>query len=116
VVRQRLKRQAISPKLRALYGKGEMNLDQLYAFAIAEDHKRQERLWKITALQPQPRGAALAHYFFASRIGEQRGQRMAARVADRLCRIGHGELRFRAFSSTPRLRHRTQANASQLQL
>jgi hypothetical protein len=23
-----------------------MNLDQLYAFAIAEDHKRQERLWK----------------------------------------------------------------------
>jgi hypothetical protein len=68
VVRQRLKRQAISPKLRALYGKGEMNLDQLYAFAIAEDHKRQERLWKITALQPQPRGAALAHYFFASRI------------------------------------------------
>jgi hypothetical protein len=28
--------------------------------------------------------AALAHYFFASRIGEQRDQRMAARVADRL--------------------------------
>ena len=46
MVRQHLKRRAISPKLRALDGKGEMNLDQLYAFAIAEDHKGQQRLWK----------------------------------------------------------------------
>jgi hypothetical protein len=46
VVRQHLNLRAISPKLRALDGKGELNLDQLYAFAIAEDHKRQERLWK----------------------------------------------------------------------
>ena len=29
VVRQRLKRGAVSPKLRALYRKGDMNLDQL---------------------------------------------------------------------------------------
>ncbi len=46
VVRQRLKLGAVSPKLRALYRKGEMNLDQLSAFAITEDHKRQERVWK----------------------------------------------------------------------
>ncbi len=46
VVRQRLKLGAVSPKLRALYRKGDMNLDQLSAFAITEDHKRQERVWK----------------------------------------------------------------------
>ena len=46
VVRQRLKLGAVSPKLRALYRKGEINLDQLSAFAITEDHERQERVWK----------------------------------------------------------------------
>jgi len=46
VVRQRLKLGAISPKLMMLYRKGEMNLDQLSAFAITEDHERQERVWK----------------------------------------------------------------------
>jgi ParB family transcriptional regulator, chromosome partitioning protein len=45
VVRQRLKLGAVSPKLMALYRKGEMNLDQLSAFAITEDHARQERIW-----------------------------------------------------------------------
>jgi ParB family chromosome partitioning protein len=45
VVRQRLKLGAVSPKLRTLYRKGEMNLDQLSAFAITEDHERQERVW-----------------------------------------------------------------------
>jgi hypothetical protein len=44
---------------------------------------------------PSRAAAALAHYFFASRIGRQRGQRMAARVADRLRQaLGNGELRF----------------------
>jgi ParB family chromosome partitioning protein len=46
VVRQRLKLGAVSSKLMALYRKGEMNLDQLSAFAITEDHERQERVWK----------------------------------------------------------------------
>jgi len=46
VVRQRLKLGAVSPKLRALYRKGDMNLDQLSAFAITEDHEWQERVWK----------------------------------------------------------------------
>jgi ParB family transcriptional regulator, chromosome partitioning protein len=45
VVRQRLKLGAVSPKLRDLYRKGEMNLDQLSAFAITDDHERQERVW-----------------------------------------------------------------------
>jgi ParB family transcriptional regulator, chromosome partitioning protein len=46
VVRQRLKLGAVSPKLRDLYRKGDMSLDQLSAFAITEDHERQERVWK----------------------------------------------------------------------
>lgn len=45
VVRQRLKLGAVSPKLRDLYRKGDMNLDQLSAFAITDDHDRQERVW-----------------------------------------------------------------------
>ncbi|TWB86882.1 ParB family chromosome partitioning protein [Bradyrhizobium macuxiense] len=45
VVRQRLKLGAVSPKLRDLYRKGDMTLDQLSAFAITEDHERQERVW-----------------------------------------------------------------------
>jgi ParB family chromosome partitioning protein len=45
VVRQRLKLGAVSPKLRDLYRKGGMSLDQLSAFAITEDHERQERVW-----------------------------------------------------------------------
>jgi ParB family transcriptional regulator, chromosome partitioning protein len=46
IVRQRLKLGAVSPKLMALYRKGETNLDQLSAFAITEDHERQERVWR----------------------------------------------------------------------
>jgi ParB family transcriptional regulator, chromosome partitioning protein len=45
VVKQRLKLGVVSPKLRDLYRKGDMTLDQLSAFAITEDHARQERLW-----------------------------------------------------------------------
>jgi ParB family chromosome partitioning protein len=45
VVRQRLKLGAVSLKLMALYRKGAMNLDQLSAFAITDDHERQERVW-----------------------------------------------------------------------
>lgn len=46
VVRQRLKLGAVSPKLIALYRRAEMNLDQLSAFAITEDHEKQERVWR----------------------------------------------------------------------
>jgi ParB family chromosome partitioning protein len=59
VVRQRLKLGAVSPKLMALYRKGEMNLDQLSAFAITEDHERQERVWKELAPFNRSRHAIL---------------------------------------------------------
>ena len=46
VVRQRLKLARVSPKLIALYRKGEMPLDCLMAFAISDDHRQQEEIWK----------------------------------------------------------------------
>ena len=45
VVRQRLKLGAVSPALLTLYRAGDMNLDQLTAFTITDDHARQEQVW-----------------------------------------------------------------------
>jgi ParB family chromosome partitioning protein len=46
-VQRRLKLAAVSPKLLALYreGDGKINLDQLMALAISDDHAAQERVW-----------------------------------------------------------------------
>ena len=45
IVAQRLKLAVVSPKLIALYRKGEMTLDCLMAFTVSEDHKQQEKAW-----------------------------------------------------------------------
>lgn len=45
VVTQRLRLAAVSPALLEEYRKDEMNLDQLTAFAITDDHALQERVW-----------------------------------------------------------------------
>jgi ParB family chromosome partitioning protein len=42
VVRQRLRLGAVSPKLMEIYRAGDLSLDQLMAFAITDDHARQE--------------------------------------------------------------------------
>lgn len=44
-VAQRLKLAKLSPKLLDLYEQDEIKLDQLEAFAISEDHARQEQVW-----------------------------------------------------------------------
>jgi len=41
VVKQRMRRGAVSPKLLQVYRDGELTLDQLMAFAITDDHARQ---------------------------------------------------------------------------
>jgi ParB family chromosome partitioning protein len=46
VVKQRLKLAAVSPKLLDLYEKDEIKLDQLQAFAVSNDHARQEQVWE----------------------------------------------------------------------
>jgi ParB family chromosome partitioning protein len=45
-VRQRLRLGAVSPKLMQIYRDGELGLDQLMAFAITEDHARQEAVYE----------------------------------------------------------------------
>jgi ParB family chromosome partitioning protein len=45
VVHKRLKLAHVSPKLRALYRKGEMTLDHVMALAIRDDHAAQEEAW-----------------------------------------------------------------------
>jgi len=46
IVEQRLRLAVVSPRLIALYRKGEMTLDCLMAFTIADDHRQQEKTWK----------------------------------------------------------------------
>jgi ParB family chromosome partitioning protein len=46
VVRQRLRLGAVSPKLMQVYRDGNLALDQLMAFAITEDHARQEAAYE----------------------------------------------------------------------
>jgi ParB family chromosome partitioning protein len=46
VVRQRLRLAAVSPKLMQVYRDGDLTLEQLMAFAITEDHTRQEAVYE----------------------------------------------------------------------
>ena len=46
VVRQRLRLGAVSPRLMQIYRDGDLALDQLMAFAITEDHARQEAAYE----------------------------------------------------------------------
>jgi len=45
VVRQRLRLGAVSPVLMTIYRAGDLTLDQLMAFAVCEDHARQEQVY-----------------------------------------------------------------------
>lgn len=52
VVRQRLRLGAVSPKLMQVYREGGLTLDQLAAFAIIEDHTRQEDAFPEESANP----------------------------------------------------------------
>ena len=54
VVRQRLRLGAVSPKLMAVYREGGLTLDQLTAFAVSEDHARQEQVFEQLPYNRQP--------------------------------------------------------------
>jgi ParB family chromosome partitioning protein len=54
VVRQRLRLGAVSPKLMAIYRDGGLNLDQLMAFAVTEDHGRQEQVYEQLSFNRSP--------------------------------------------------------------
>lgn len=54
VVRQRLRLGAVSPKLMVIYREDRLTLDQLMAFAVSEDHDRQEQVFEQLAHNRQP--------------------------------------------------------------
>jgi len=54
VVRQRLRLGAVSPKLMQVYRDGGLSLDQLMAFAITEDHDRQEQVFDHLTYNREP--------------------------------------------------------------
>lgn len=45
-VRQRLRLAAVSPRLLEAFRDGEMEIDQLMAYCVCEDHARQESVWE----------------------------------------------------------------------
>ncbi|MCW5738166.1 MAG: ParB N-terminal domain-containing protein [Enhydrobacter sp.] len=46
IVRQRLKLASVSPKLLDLYAEDKLDLEQLMAFTVSNDHARQEQVWE----------------------------------------------------------------------
>ncbi|UXS53081.1 ParB N-terminal domain-containing protein [Agrobacterium tumefaciens] len=56
VVKQRLQLGAVSPKLMQVYRDGGLNLDQLKAFAITDDHARQEKVYENLGYNREPWG------------------------------------------------------------
>lgn len=54
VVKQRLKLGAVSPKLMQVYRDGELTLEQLQAFAITDDHARQEQVYAGLGYNREP--------------------------------------------------------------
>ncbi|WP_454918454.1 ParB/RepB/Spo0J family partition protein [Xanthobacter sediminis] len=54
VVRQRLRLGAVSPRLLQVYRDGDLTLDQLMAFAITEDHARQEQVYEGLGYNREP--------------------------------------------------------------
>jgi ParB family chromosome partitioning protein len=54
IVRQRLRLGAVSPKLMQVYRDGGLTLDQLSAFAISEDHARQEQVYDNLSWNKEP--------------------------------------------------------------
>lgn len=54
VVKQRLRLGAVSPKLMQVYRDGDLTLDQLMAFAITEDHARQEQVFENLSYNREP--------------------------------------------------------------
>ncbi|MCA1967498.1 MAG: ParB/RepB/Spo0J family partition protein [Rhizobium sp.] len=54
VVKQRLRLGAVSPKLIQIYRDGDLTMDQLQAFAITDDHARQEQVYENLSYNREP--------------------------------------------------------------
>ena len=54
-VRQRLRLGAVSPRLMQCYRDGDLTLEQLMAFAVSDDHARQEEVYENLSWNREPR-------------------------------------------------------------
>lgn len=54
VVKQRMRLGAVSPKLMQIYRDGDLTLDQLMAFAVTDDHARQEQVYAGLGYNREP--------------------------------------------------------------
>ncbi len=82
-VQRRLKLSAVSPKLLALYRQDGINLDQLMALTLTDEHKARERTWFDA--QPWDRTpAALRRVFTAGEV-EAAGSAQATRLNPLSC-------------------------------
>lgn len=54
VVKQRLRLGAVNPKLMQVYRDGDLTLDQLMAFAVTDDHARQEQVYAGLGYNREP--------------------------------------------------------------
>ncbi len=54
VVKQRLRLGAVSPNQMQVYRDGDLTLDQLMAFAITQDHARQEQVYENLSYNREP--------------------------------------------------------------
>ncbi|MBA4757618.1 MULTISPECIES: ParB/RepB/Spo0J family partition protein [Sphingomonadales] len=57
VVNQRLRLARVSPTLHDIYAEDGMTLEQLMAFAVSDDHARQEQVWEMLAHSYNKSGA-----------------------------------------------------------
>lgn len=77
VVTQRLKLASVSTKLHDVYAADGMTLEQLMAFAVSDDHARQEQVWDLGN-----HGYTMAPRFIRDRLTEA-----SVRAADRRARF-----------------------------
>ena len=54
VVRQRMRLGSVSPKLMQVYRDGGLTLEQMMAFAITDDHPRQEQVYDALSWNKEP--------------------------------------------------------------
>lgn len=58
VVERRLKLARVSPKLRSEFRKGELTLEQMMAFAVSDDHEKQEEVARSLRIATPVRGTS----------------------------------------------------------
>lgn len=103
IVKQHLKLGAVSPKLIEAYRRGELSLEELTAFTIADDHARQEQVWEELPEYSRSRRAILKGAF--RRAGIKRRPPRSLYRSRRVPRGGRGVFRNRRLAPAAATTH-----------